>query len=88
MVLEWYIGEEVGDRLPVVISPDGFCEHHGYINALDLLALAHVHVLWDGVGHHYGLKTGCIDPVQCRAWNIVGKHQCQVSMVYLGTAHT
>ena len=50
-----------------MVPPDGLREHHGDVDALDLLALTHVHVLRDGVGHHDGLKVGCVDPVQCRA---------------------
>ena len=47
-----------------MVSPDGLREHHGDVDALDLLALSHVLVLRDGVGHHDGFKACGIDPVK------------------------
>lgn len=51
--------EQVGDRFPIMSSPDGFCKDHGDVDHLYFGAVLHLILLRYGIGDYYCFKA-CI----------------------------
>lgn len=55
------MAEQVGDRFPIVSSPDGFCKDHGDVDHLYFGAMLHLILLRYGIGDDYGFKTRIVN---------------------------
>lgn len=55
------MAEEIGNRFPIVRSPDGFCKDHGDVDHLYFGAKLHVILLRYGVGDYYCFKACIVD---------------------------
>ena len=55
------MAEQVGDRLAVVGSSDGFCKDHGDVNHLYFGAVFHLILLRYGIGDYYCFKACVVD---------------------------
>lgn len=55
------MAEQVGNRFPVVSSPDGFCKDHGDVDHLYFGALFHVILLRYGIGDYHCFKACTVD---------------------------
>ena len=53
------MAKQVGNRFPLVSSPDGFCKDHGDVNHLYFGAMFHLILLRYAIGDHYCFKA-CI----------------------------
>ena len=55
------MAEQVGDRLAIVGSSDGFCKDHGDVNHLYFGAVFHLLLLRYGIGDYYCFKACVVD---------------------------
>lgn len=53
------MAEQVGNRFPIVSSPDGFCKNHRDVDDLYFGAMPHLILLRYGIGDYYCFKA-CI----------------------------
>lgn len=55
------MAEQIGNRFPIVSSPDGFCKDHGDVNHLYFGAMLHLILLRYGVGDYYCFKACAVN---------------------------
>lgn len=55
------MAEQVGNRFPIVGSPDGFCQDHGDVDNLYFRTMFHLVLLRYGIGDYYSFKACIVD---------------------------
>ena len=55
------MAEQIGDRFPIVNSPDGFCKDHGGRDHLYFDAMLHVILQRYGIGDFYCFKARVVN---------------------------